>query len=180
MNVSVTEIYDILPTEVLQNVKSLYVWLSGQLPAPWNNIIPFFYPFYTLPHVRCTVNLISWPREVVPQSSSEECFMRVDAQVCPCLPVFECKYPACFTSIYSGPVLSQTNGSVDNKISLGTISLRCSGFKYSLEAGKVSFTREMGNGTRSVSHVLRVKRRDSGRINFMHGLRGTPAQNSVL
>lgn len=38
----------------------------------------------------------------------------------------------------------------------------------------------MGNGTRSVSHIVRVKWQDSGPINFMHGLCGTPAQNSIM
>lgn len=64
----------------------------------------------------------------------------------------------------------------DNKISHGAISLLRSQFKYSLKAGKVSFTQEleeMGNGTRSVSHVPRVKWWDSGPINFLHGLCGT-------
>lgn len=58
----------------------------------------------------------------------------------------------------------------DNKISRGAISLCGSEFKYSLKAGKVSFTREpeeIGNGTRSVSHVLRVKRWDSGANKFL-------------
>ena len=66
--------------------------------------------------------------------------------------------------------------SSDNKFSHGAISLWCSEFKYSLKAGKVSFKRapkEMGNGTRSVRHVLRVKCWDSGPINFLHGLCGT-------
>lgn len=61
----------------------------------------------------------------------------------------------------------------DNTISHGAISLLLSQFKYSQKAGKVSFTwepEERGNGTRSVSCVLRVKRWDSEPINFLHGL----------
>lgn len=48
MNVSEVEIYDILPSEILQNVKPRCVGLSGQPSASWNNITHTFFSFRTL------------------------------------------------------------------------------------------------------------------------------------
>lgn len=48
MNVSEVDIYDILPAEILQNAKSLCAWLSVQLCALWNIILPALYSSHTL------------------------------------------------------------------------------------------------------------------------------------
>lgn len=72
MNVSVAEIFDILPPENLQNVKSLCVLLAGQPSASWNNITtPFFFIPRTL-FQRCTVNT-TYNLMAAPRSSSKKC-----------------------------------------------------------------------------------------------------------